>query len=112
MKRLRLLVSLYSFFACAVPLLPQSQPADAHVAGHLTDPSGAGVGGVRVTAQLENTPGAPLWSATSSTDGAYDLSLPPGRYRVHLFRDPFTSREFTVELASGATRSVNLRMEL
>ncbi len=112
MKTLRLVLSLYFLFACAAPLLSQSQPADVHISGHLTDSSGAGVGGVRIAAQLENTPHAPLWSATSSTDGAYDLSVPPGRYHMHFSRDPFAPRDLTVDLAPGTGRSLNFRMEL
>jgi vitamin B12 transporter len=112
MKTLRLLVPLYLLVVCAAPLFPQSQPADAHITGRLTDPSGAGVGGVRIVAQLENTANAPLWSATSSTDGAYDLSVPPGRYHVHFSLDAFMPRDLPVELGPGTTRSLNLRMEL
>ena len=112
MKTLRIVVCLYLLFAGAARVFPQSQPADAHISGHLTDPSDAGVGGVRVTAQLENTSDAPLWSATSSTDGAYDLSVPTGRYRVHFFRDTFTPRDATVDLTPGTTRTLNFRMEL
>jgi vitamin B12 transporter len=110
MKTLCLAVCLYLLFAARV--FPQSQPADAHIIGHLTDPSAAGVGGVRVTAQLENVADAPVWSATSSTDGAYDLSVPPGRYRVHFSRETFAPRDVTVEVAAGETRTLNFRMEL
>jgi len=112
MKTLRLFACLYLFFAGGARVFPQSQPADAHIRGQLTDPSDAGVGGVRVTAQLENTADAAVWSATSSTDGAYDLSVPPGRYRVHFSRDTFAPRDVTVELTPGTTRVVNFRMEL
>src|SRR5271157_197594 len=46
------------FFVPAIPAFPQSQVPDAHVSGTLTDPSGAGIGGVHVTARLENSSGA------------------------------------------------------
>ncbi len=112
MKTLRLVVCLCLLFVSAARVFPQSQSADAHISGHLTDRSDAGVGGVRVTAQLENAADAPVWSATSSTDGAYDLSVPAGRYRVHFSRDTFAPRDATVELAPGTTRTLNFRMEL
>src|SRR5208283_298898 len=112
MKSLCLVVCLYLQCASVARVFPQSQPSDAHISGHLTDPGGGGVGGVRVTAQLENMPDAPLWSATSSTDGAYDLSVPPGRYRVHFSRDTFAPRDVTVELAPGTMRPLDFRMEL
>ncbi len=112
MKALRLVLWLYLLNVCAASVFPQSQPADAHITGQLTDPSGAGVGGVRVSAQLENTLNAPLWSATSSTDGAYALSVPPGRYRVHFSLDPFVSRDAVMGLAAGSMHTLNFRMEL
>src|SRR3974377_209192 len=84
----------------ASPVFPQSHPEDAHLTGTITDTSGGGVGGVRVAAQQEGSGDAQLWTATSATDGAYNLSLPPGRYRVHFSRDPFSPREFTLDLAA------------
>lgn len=99
-------------FVPAIPVFPQSQVTDARISGTLTDPSGASVGGVQVTAQLENPAGAPPFSATSSTDGAYSLSLRPGRYVIHFSRDPFAPRDFTWDLASGESRTVDLRLEL
>src|SRR5208282_236074 len=100
------------FFVSAIPAFSQSQLPDAHVSGTLTDPSGAGIGGVRVAAQLEGKADTQLWSATSATDGAYHLSLPPGRYVVHFSRDPFAPREFTWDLSSGESRTLDLRLEL
>lgn len=99
-------------FIPAIPAFPQSQVSDAHVSGMLSDPSGAGIGGVQITAQLDNSAGAPPFSTTSSTDGAYQLSLPPGRYVVHFSHDPFAPRDFTWDLAPGESRTVDLRLEL
>lgn len=99
-------------FVPAIPAFPQSQVPDAHVSGTLTDPSGAGVGGVQITAQLADSTGAPPCSATSSTEGAYSLSLPPGRYVIHFSCDPFAPRDFTWDLAPGEFRTVDIRMEL
>ena len=104
--------ALLFILLCAVPVFPQSQSADAHLSGNLIDLSGAGIGGVLVTAQLENAKDAKLWSATSSADGAYSLSLPPGRYRVQFSLDPFTTREVALDLVSGKVRSLDFRMEL
>jgi len=70
---------LFLTFATALPIFPQSHAEDAHVTGTITDTSGGGVGGVRVTAQQEGVSDAQLWTATSATDGTYNLSLPPGR---------------------------------
>src|SRR5271169_3389846 len=110
--RLVLPLVLILLLTLGVPVFPQSQPADAHLSGSLTDPSGAGVGNVCVTAQLEATAGAPFWSATSSTDGAYNLSVPPGRYHVHFALDPFAPRDVVLDLSEGASRTVSFRLEL
>jgi vitamin B12 transporter len=114
MKKLMLFAGVLALllFVSAVYAFPQSQVPDAHISGTLTDSTGGGVGGVQVTAQVENSAGAKPFSATSATDGAYDLSLPPGRYIIHFSRDPFAPREFTWDLAPGETRAVDLRLEL
>jgi len=72
-------VSLLFFSTSATSnIAAQSSPPDAQIKGILLDPSGAGIGGVQVTAQLASDTGAQLWKATSTTDGAYSLTLPPG----------------------------------
>ena len=106
------IVLAFLFFVLAIPVFSQSQLPDAHVSGTLTDPSGAGIGGAQVTAQPEGAARAQLWSASSTADGAYHLSLPPGRYVVHFSRDPFAPREFTWDLSPGESRTVDFRMEL
>jgi len=100
------------FFALVFPAFPQSQPADAHLTGTLTDPSGSGVGGVRVTAQLEGATNPQLWTATSTTGGVYSLSLPPGRYRVAFRRVSFVSRDGVVDLSAGEACILNFQMQL
>ena len=114
MKKLNLSASILTllFFVSAISAFSQSQLPGAHVSGTLTDPSGAGIGGAQVTAQLAGTANAQLWSATSTTDGAYHLSLPPGRYIIHFSRDPFAPREFNWDLSPGESRTFDLRLEL
>ena len=99
-------------FACVFPAFSQSQTTDAHLSGTLTDRSGASVEGAKITAQQEDAAAAKLWSATSAADGAYSLTLPPGRYQVRFFRDPFSARELSIQLASGESRTLNLQLEL
>ena len=114
MKKLSLSTSILAllFFVSAIPSFSQSQFRDAHISGRLTDPSGAGIGGAQVTAQLAGAASSQLWSATSTTDGAYHLSLPPGRYVIHFSRDPFALREFNWDLSPGESRTLDLRLEL
>ncbi|MGB8495121.1 MAG: TonB-dependent receptor [Candidatus Acidiferrum sp.] len=114
MKKLSLSAGFFALllFVSAIPAFSQSQLPDAHVLGTLTDPSGAGIGGVQVTAQLAGAASSQLWSATSTADGAYRISLPPGRYVIHFSRDPFASRTFTWDLSPGESRTVDLRLAL
>ena len=110
--------TLRSLFVFAVLLVAsctaqaQSNLPDAHLSGVILDSSGGGIGGVHVTAQLDGDVHAELWKSTSTTDGAYDLTLPPGRYHVTFFRSPFTGRDFVVEVRAGERHKLDLRMEL
>ncbi len=110
--------TLRSLFVFAVLLVAsctaqaQSNLPDAHLSGVILDSSGGGIGGVHVTAQLDGDVHAELWKATSTTDGAYDLTLPPGRYHVTFFRSPFAGRDFVVEVRAGERHKLDLRMEL
>src|SRR5260370_13235617 len=90
----------------------QSSPPDAQLKGTLLDASRGGVGGVQVVAQLAGDAQSQRWKATSTTAGAYLLTLPPGNYHVVFRRAPFVTREFDLQLASGPPRILDLRLEL
>ena len=90
----------------------QSNSPDAHLTGTLLDSSGGGIGGVFVTAQLDGNPAAPIWRATSATDGTYDLTLPAGRYHVAFSRPPFAPRDFIVTLSPGERHKLDSQLEL
>jgi vitamin B12 transporter len=106
--------SVFGLFFLAVSFsaqaIPQSQ--DAHLFGTLLDSSGAGVAQVNVTAQLENNTAAQLWKASSSTDGVYSLTIPPGRYRVSFERSPFVPRDFVLDLSPNQQRKLDLTLNL
>ncbi len=101
-----------SVLAVSISLRSQTNSSDASLAGKVTDLSGYGVGGVRITAQLENGSSAPVASATSSPDGAYLLRLPRGRYRIHFQRASFAPRDFVVDLATAENRTLDVRLDL
>ena len=111
---LALLSLLAAFFVPAVrsQAAPQSQSNNAHLAGTLTDPSGAPVGEVQVTAQLESSSAGQPVSAASSADGSYSISLPAGRYRLRFTRASFSARELVVTLAPGESRVLNIHLDL
>ncbi|HEV2101512.1 MAG TPA: TonB-dependent receptor [Candidatus Acidoferrum sp.] len=115
MKNLLAILSLLAaFFVPAVSskAAPQSESSNAHLAGTLTDPSGAPVGQVQITAQLESSPGGEPFSAASSADGSYTISLPPGRYRLRFSHAAFSAREVALTLAPGEFRALNVHLEL
>jgi vitamin B12 transporter len=89
-----------------------SNTTDAHLFGSLLDSSGAGVAAVNVTAQPEGNSSAQLWKSNSSTDGAYSLTIPPGRYRVSFERSPFVPRDFVIDLSANQQRQLDLTLNL
>jgi vitamin B12 transporter len=93
-------------------LQAQSNSSDAHLFGKLTDLSGYGVGNVRITAQLEGAASSQVWSTVSSADGSYVLAVPPGRYRIHFQHAAFAARDFTLGLAAGENRTLDLHLEI
>src|SRR4029077_12724423 len=115
MKNILAILSLLAaFFVPAVSstAAPQSQNNNAHVAGTLTDPSGAPVGEVQITAHPEASSAGQPVSAASSNDGSFSLSLPAGRYRLRFYRASFTAREIALNLAPGESRALNLHLDL
>ena len=109
---LGVLASLIFFGTNAISAAQSSSP-DAQLKGTLLDASGGGIGGVQVVAQITNDAQAHLWKATSTTDGTYALTLPPGTYHVIFQRKPFATREFDLALtAPGETRTLDLRLDL
>jgi vitamin B12 transporter len=100
-------VSLSVFSARA-----QNASSNAHLYGTLLDSSGAGVGEVQITAQLENTPAAQVVKTNSSSDGAYSIALPPGRYHVSFERTPFVTRAFFLDFAPSQQRQLDLNLRL
>ena len=115
MKNLIAVLSLLAAFfvpAVSTKAAPQSQSDKAILAGTLTDPSGAPVAEVQITAQSEaSSAGRPV-SAVSSNDGSYSVSLPAGRYRLRFSRASFAAREIVLTLASGESRILNLHLDL
>ena len=90
----------------------QSDSPAAHLSGTLLDSSGAGVPGVRITAQLENAPNVAPLAATSANDGSYSLTFPAGGYRIRFTRESFVPRDFVLDFSAGQSRKLDLRLEL
>jgi len=113
-NRIAILSLFAAFFVPAVnsKAAPQSQSNKATIAGTLTDPAGAPVGEVQVTAQPDASSAGQPVSVASSSDGSYSLSLPAGRYHLRFSRKSFAARELVLTLASGESRVLNLHLDL
>src|ERR1700752_3572765 len=79
---MRTLVALLGcLLLAAISTLAQSQATSGNIEGRVTDPNGAAVPGVTITATNQETGFAK--SATADEEGIYRiLFLPPGKYRV------------------------------
>lgn len=93
-------------------LQAQSNYSDAHLSGTIVDAGGSAIPNVRVAVQLEGAINATVCSATSKPDGSYALAFPQGRYRIRFVQPAFVTREFTLELAPGESRKLDLRLDL
>jgi vitamin B12 transporter len=100
------------FWAAGISAQAQNQSSDAHLSGTLLDSSGAAIGEVIVTAQLGGNATAQLWKTSSSADGAYSFTIPPGRYHVAFDRSPFVSRDLVLDLAPSEQRKLDLSLDL
>jgi outer membrane cobalamin receptor len=109
---LRTILLFVFAFSLSHSLHSQSESSNAQVSGKVTDASGAGVGGVIVTAELEGAVNGQSWKATSTTDGQYTLRIPPGRYRIRFERSSFVRRDSVLQFGRGESPSLNVRLEI
>src|SRR5947207_7563454 len=114
MKRFSPAGVFFLFFATIFPdfCFAQSNLPDAQLKGSITDRTGAGVGGVHVSARNPNDSQGNVWIATSTTDGQFTLTLPAGKYHIVLQKASFTQREFDFDLAAGEAKILSTRLEL
>jgi vitamin B12 transporter len=95
---------------CAVPSL-HAQTNTSKLSGTVTDPQGSGITDAQVSAASVPPGGEPVHSVSSS-EGRFILTLVPGRYRVTITRDSFSTVEQDVTLSAGETREMQIRLEL
>ena len=98
--------------AISVSASPQSDSTTAHLSGTLLDVSGAAIANVRVEARQDAAAANPSASTDSTSDGAYSLTLPPGRYTITFTRAAFLTREVAIDLAANQSRNLDLHLEL
>jgi len=82
---------------------PRSRPAGAHVI--VRDASGNPISGVNVTVS-----GSSKDQATTAGNGAAELTLPPGAYRLRFEREGFSALERNVTIRAGQTAQVEVAL--
>lgn len=90
----------------------QNQAAPATISGTLTDSSGAGVASAALTAEMLDSSAPETYRTVSGSDGRYTMTLPAGRVRLRIIQPSFTPREFTVSLAPGESKTLDVRLEI
>jgi vitamin B12 transporter len=106
----RAAVLAFLVFATSSSLPAQSDSPDAQLSGQLTDASGYGIPNVRILVQLQGSPSSPSYQSTSSSEGSYSFSLPPGTYHVRFEHPAFVARDLALSLAPGESRKLDLRL--
>lgn len=92
-----------------LPAIAAAQSVDAEVRGRVLDPSGAGVGGVRVTAQSPSLPGRA--ETTTSMGGEYVLrALPAGDYVITFHKPGFVDVKHTTRLSMRERAAIDARL--
>jgi vitamin B12 transporter len=81
------------------------------VTGNLSDPSGSVVSGAKILAKRIDSKAKPV-ETTSGGSGQFTLTLVPGRYRLIVEHESFSTIETDFSLAPGETRTLALRLEL
>ena len=97
----------------ALSLLIISTPAwaqsEGKLAGAVRDATSAGIPGATVAATSQST--RDDRTATTSADGSYSLSLPPGTYTVTITLPGFRRVTQTVDITAGGSRQLDATLE-
>jgi hypothetical protein len=105
---------LLVFLLCVVPLAASAQvsSADAQLNGTVRDPSGSVI--VKATVSLRNVDTNHVYTATSSSTGAYILtSVPPGNYELTATASGFAKQSQTgIVLRVGQVATIDLSLKV
>ena len=106
---------LVRFLAAVLLLGLASPPAvsaqTTELAGRVTDPQGAALPGVTVTAAAAGGAAAPVSAATDDA-GRYSLTLPPGVHAVTFTLGGFGPRQEEVRLTAGSPQTLDVTLTL
>ena len=90
---------------------PAVSAQTTELAGRVTDPQGAVLPGVTVTAVAAGRPAAPVGAATDDA-GRYSLTLPPGIHVVTFTLGGFDPRQEEVRLTAGSPLTLDVTLTL
>jgi outer membrane cobalamin receptor len=112
MKTSWLAVAAIAVLAVSLPVVSFAQTeARATLTGDLTDPSGAAIRDVTITAESQTNTSVAA-STKSDAAGHFALTLVPGSYRVVISAPSFTRVEENATLAAGESRQLNAKLTL
>src|SRR5437764_11323432 len=108
--RVSLIAALLALVFAGVPAAAQN--VNATINGIITDPSGAGIAGARVTAR--DLDRGTVFPTVTANDGAYSLPrLPIGRYQVRVESSGFQSAvQSNIVLVLNQVAKVDLQLQV
>jgi hypothetical protein len=93
------------------PMWAQTTVASGSIVGSVSDPSGAVVGGAKVTITNKAT-GSASTATTTSAGGFSSGALTPGEYSVKVEAKGFRTSEISLTVQVGVTSPANLKLQL
>jgi hypothetical protein len=109
--RIRVAFSLLSILLCSLPLFAQTTISTGSIQGLVTDPSGAVVGGAKIS--ISNKATGRVIIAKSTSAGAYTSgALTPGDYTLRVEAQGFKTSEMALTVQVGVTASGNVKLQL
>jgi hypothetical protein len=101
----------FLFVVSIAPIHAQTTVAQGSIQGTITDPSGAVVGGVRVT--ISNKATGQVIATTTNSSGIYSSgALLPGNYVLRVEAKGFKTVEVPITVQVAVTSSGNVKLEL
>jgi hypothetical protein len=105
------LITLSAFLLSSLAAFGQTSVSTGGIVGTVTDPTGAVVGGAKVSITNLGTNQTTSLSTTSS--GLYNSgSVVPGRYKVRVEASGFRTSELTLTVEVGSVAPGNIKLEL
>lgn len=109
--RLSLLALIAIFAWVSSVAFAQTTVSQGSIQGTVTDPSGAVVGGAKIT--ITNKANGQVGTTATSSSGTYNSGgLIPGNYTVRVEAKGFKTTEFTLAVQVTVTASLNVKLEV